>query len=166
MISKDQLAAAMKRECDICQHLFTKLSPEAMDYRPSPGQRTTTGLLRYRSICGIAGLRCMGESNWKLFSEYTARAAQMGAADFPAAMARQKDEIGAWFDSVTEEMLETQPAKMPGGGTPPLGVGVLNGPFKWLAAYKLQLFLYAKSAGATEIGTANAWAGVDPKGPA
>ncbi len=44
-----------------------------------------------------------------------------------------------------------------------LGLAILNGPLKWLTAYKLQLFLYAKACGA-EIGTANAWAGMDWKG--
>jgi hypothetical protein len=51
---------------------------------------------------------------------------------------------------------------MPGGGELPLGAALLNGPFKWLTSYKLQLFLYAKANGAA-IGTVNAWAGMDSK---
>jgi hypothetical protein len=58
-------------------------------------------------------------------------------------------------------VLETQMAPLPGGGTRTLGLAILEAPFKWLTAYKLQLFLYAKATGASAIGTANAWAGVD-----
>ena len=62
-------------------------------------------------------------------------------------MTRQKQAIEQFFASTSEATLETKEAKMPGGGTLPLGAGIINGPLKWLAAYKLQLFLYAKATG-------------------
>jgi hypothetical protein len=164
VITKEQVSSAMTRECDICLHLFSKLSPDAYDYRPSPSQRTTLELLQYLASCGIGGLRALANANWKLFSEELARTKDMRAEEFPAAMAKQKLAIEQFFASTSEATLETQEAKMPGGGTLPLGAGILNGPLKWLAAYKLQLFLYAKATGAHAIGTANAWAGIDWKG--
>ena len=154
----------MTRECDICLHLFSKLSPDAYDYRPSASQRTTLELLRYLASCGIGGLRAMANADWKLFKEELARNHEMPADGFPAAMTRQKQAIEQFFASTSEATLETKEAKMPGGGTLPLGAGIINGPLKWLAAYKLQLFLYAKATGAHQIGTANAWAGIDWKG--
>ena len=90
MITKDQLASSMLRECDICLHLHTKLGPGTLDYRPTSGQRSTLELLQYLSVCGSAGVRCLAESNWKLFGDYSARAQVMTAAEFPEAMARQK----------------------------------------------------------------------------
>ena len=75
----------------------------------------------------------------------------------------QKQEIKAFFDSVTERELETKDALLPVGGTQLLGQAILDLPFKWLAAYKLQLFLYAKATGSADIGTANAWMGIDWK---
>ena len=164
MITREQVSNAMTRECDICLHLFSKLSPDAYDYRPSASQRTTLELLRYLAGCGIGGLRAMANSDWKLFNEELARNKEMPAEGFPAAMSRQKQAIEQFFASTSETTLETQEAKMPGGGTLPLGAGIINGPLKWLAAYKLQLFLYAKATGAHQIGTANAWAGIDWKG--
>jgi hypothetical protein len=105
----------------------------------------------------------MAESNWKIFGEYLDRVKDMPAEAFPAAMEKQAAEIKAFFASVSEETFDMQEASLPGGGTRPLGEAILGGPFKWLAAYKLQLFLYAKSTGAAEIGTSNAWAGIDRK---
>jgi hypothetical protein len=164
MITKEQFADSMIRECDIAIHLFSKLPPEAYDYRPSPEQRTTTELLRYLSVCAAGGIRCMSENNWKLFSEeYRTRVEEMAPADFPAAMERQKKEISDFFAAVSEETLLTQEAPMPGGGMLPLGAAILNGPLKWLAAYKMQLFLYAKAAGAGDLKTSNVWRGTDPK---
>ena len=163
MISKDQLADAMLRECDIIKHLQTKLDPENLDYRPSPEQRSTRELLQYLSVVGIAASRCMAAADWKLFREFSERAETVTFEGFPAAMDEQKKELRALFDGFDEKLLETQAAPLPGGGEAPLGLAILGGPFKWLTAYKLQLFLYAKACGATELGTANAWAGVDPK---
>jgi hypothetical protein len=164
MITKQQLAAAMVRECDICLHLFGKLGPGALDYRPSPAQRSTAELLRYLSVCGIAGVRAMAAGDWQLFRASLARVQHAPPDGFPEAMERQKADLRAFFEAVTEEELEQHEATLPGAGVRPLGVAILEGPLKWLTGYKLQLFLYAKAAGAPELGTANAWAGIDWKG--
>jgi hypothetical protein len=165
MITKEQLAAGLARECDICVHLASKIDREAYDYRPTPAQRSTIELMRYLSICGIAGIRCMAASDWKLFGGYVERVAELTPEEFPEAMARQKAEIEAFFAETPAETLATQEAKLPGGGpTMPLGAAIMNGPLKWLTAYKMQLFLYAKATGAATIGTANAWAGIDWRG--
>jgi hypothetical protein len=162
MITKELFAQSMARECDIITHLFTKLPEDAYDYRPSPGQRSTLELLRYLAVCAIAGITCMVKSDWKAFAEFTERAKELTSAEFPAAMEQQKREILAFFDSVSEETLLTQQAPVPGGTVMPLGAAILNGPMKWLAAYKMQLFLYAKASGATELKTPNLWRGTDP----
>jgi hypothetical protein len=163
MITKDHFAQSLVRECDIAVHLFTKLSPEAYECQPSPEQRTTVALLRYLAICASAGIHCMVHGDWKLFAGYRERVKDMPADEFPAAMERQKQEILEFFASTSEETLRTREAPMPFGVMLPLGQAVLEGPLKWLAAYKMQLFLYAKASGATELKTSNLWRGVDPK---
>jgi hypothetical protein len=163
MITKEQVAQSMARDCDIAVHLFTKLSPDSYDYQPSTEQRTTLALLRYLAVCGAAGIHCMNVGDWKAFASYSERVKEMPASEFPVAMERQKQEILGFFNSVSEETLHTQKAPMPGGGTLPLGAAILNGPAKWLAAYKMQLFLYAKATGAKALKTANLWRGTDPK---
>jgi hypothetical protein len=163
MITKDQLLESMVRDCDIAQHLYTKVQASDLEYRPSRTQRSTLELLQYLSVCGIAGATCMVENNWDLFGKYSARAQQMEAPQFPAAMVAQRDELKQLFDSLGDTGLTERQGLLPGGGLQPLGVALLQGPAKWLTAYKMQLFLYAKATGAIDIGTANAWGGVDAK---
>lgn len=166
MISKEQLAQSAARECDIILHLFNKLPPDAYDYRPSAEQRSTLELLRYLAICATAGIQCMVRNDWKLFAGYRDRVKDMPASEFPAAMEQQKQEILAFLAETSEETLSTQEAPMPGGAMIPLGMAILDGPLKWLTAYKMQLFLYAKTSGVTDLKTSNLWRGTDPKPPA
>lgn len=161
MITKDQLCAAMTKECDIAVHLFSKLPPDSYDYRPGPNQRSTTELLRYMSLCATAGIESMEKSNFKLFGEIMARNTDMKPEDFPAEMQKQKAGIEKYFSGLSEEKLENQESMIPGGGKAPLQVALLNGPLKWLTGYKLQLFMYAKASGNGTIGTANMWGGFD-----
>jgi hypothetical protein len=161
MIDKTHLLDSMLHECTVAQHLFGKLKSGSFEYRPTPGQRSTTELLQYLSVIGIAGATCMVENDWKRFGPFSARAKELTPEGFVEAMDRQKAELIALFKTLPEERLATQEAPLPGGGTQPLAVALMNGPLKWLTAYKLQLFLYAKSSGAHGIGTADAWRGMD-----
>ena len=163
MITKAQLQQSLLHECDVCLHLYSKLDASSWDYRFTPRQRSTLELLQYLSFCGIGGIRCMAESNWKLFGELAAAAKAIPVEEFPDRMRGQKAAIEAFFDSVTEAELASREVKLPGGAVQPLGLAIINAPLKWLAAYKLQLFLHAKATSAPEIGTANAWRGIDWK---
>jgi hypothetical protein len=159
-ISTSDLLDSTLHECTVAQHLYSKLSPESFDYRPSANQRSTAELLQYLSVIGIAGSTCMAAGDWKLFGPFSARAKELKPADFLAAMDRQKAELVTFFAGLTDERLAAE-APLPGGAKQPLAVALMNGPLKWLTAYKLQLFLYAKATGTHDIGTSNAWRGVD-----
>lgn len=167
MLTKNDLAAAMIRECDICVHLWSKFDEAGFGYRPSPDQRSTLELLQYLSHMGSSVLEVFLTGDWSLFGPRSAAAATMTAAEFPAAMERQKAAIREFFANVSDETMATQETPLPGGrGTATLEQAILGGPVLWLPAYKLQLFLYAKASGAKDIGTSNAWGGMDaaPKG--
>ena len=161
MITRSHLLDSMLHECTVAQHLYSKLAPASFEYRPSATQRSTLELLQYLSVIGIAGATCMAERDWKRFGPFSERAKSMPAEGFLEAMDRQKGELVAFFTALTDERL-TEDAPLPGGVTQPLAVALMNGPLKWLTAYKLQLFLYAKATGRGELTTANAWRGVDP----
>ena len=62
------------------------------------------------------------------------------------------------FDEVSEDDLLNKEITYPWNGVKaPLGEAIIATSIKWLAAYKLQLFLFIKLCGDKELGTADAW---------
>ncbi len=165
MIGKDTLRDRILEECDFCVHLFGKIPEGGMDYRPTPGQRSTLELLNYLSYCAPAGCHAMADGNWDAYQTLRERAEGMQPADFPAAMERNKQEITEFFEGVTQEQLDTQKASNPLGQEMLLGEALLAMPHNWMVAYRMQLYLYAKQAGNEDIWTPNCWAGMDWEKP-
>ncbi len=160
MLSLESYTRAMIRECRICQHLFTKLPEGTFDYRPTPGQRSTLELLKYLAIIGIASARCFAENSWEFYKGYSERVAEMTPEDFPGLMDRQIEELRELLGNLSETDLGRDATHVT-GQTLPLGDALATVSYPWMSAYKLQLFLYAKQSGNSEIGTMNAWAGQD-----
>ncbi|KXK56377.1 MAG: DinB family protein [Chlorobi bacterium] len=164
MITRDQALAAISRERDICNHLFTKLSPDSYDYRPGETMRSTRELLRYLSYCGIGGVRGMLDKNFAAWEPLEQQAEAMAIEDFPAAMDRQVQAIREALAPVSDDEFLTRTGPVPGVGPEvPIGEGIVRGVLAWLVAYRMQLFLYAKMSGNPQLGTANCWVGRDPK---
>ncbi len=161
MITRDELLASIIHECNICQHLYSKIPADGFDFRPTPGQRSTTELLRYLSIVGIASIRSMVTGSWDAWGEFTARAREMSHEEFPAAMERQIEEIREAFASLSDEDFTNMEVSHPAGEKMSLAYGMMRMPIYWLVAYRMQLFLYAKQAGTHDIGTSNNWSGFD-----
>lgn len=161
MITKTNLFESIVHETNVCKHLHAKLSPEALDYRPTPGQRSTLELLRYLAAVGVAAMTCMVDGQWSAWGSLIANTAEMTGDEFPAAMDRQTEDLRRIFESISDEEFASRTAIAPWRELMTLELGVLNLLFKWMVAYKMQLFLYAKATGVTAIGTSNAWMGVD-----
>jgi hypothetical protein len=117
------------------------------------------------SICAVAGLKVMMEGTWDAWRPYGERARGMVVGEFPAAMDRQIEEFRELFDAIPDEDFTGKLVAHPSGTTISLGLGLIKMPLAWLIAYRMQLFLYAKAAGAVDINTANCWSGIDWKGP-
>jgi hypothetical protein len=166
MYSKEQLTNSLVHECNVCKHLYTKLPESGHEYRPTPGQRSSVELMRYLAVIGIASIKGFVENSWDAWRAYTAEVENMTAEEFPAAMDRQIERIRETLGALTDEQLATQEAKLPTGATTNLGAAIIDGSLKWLTAYKMQLFLYAKAAGAHQISTSNCWGGIDWQAPA
>lgn len=162
MISKDTLLAAMLRECDLCVHLAGKLPEGGLDFRFSPGQRSTLELLRYLSFVGLGATHALLEGGFDTYQKLAAAAETLRVEDFPAAMEAQKQQLTALLGGVSEDELASRTISTPWGDQVSLGEGLLELTYACLAAYRLQLFLQAKAAGASALSTHNAWAGIDP----
>lgn len=163
MLSVPQFLSIVDEETKILKHLHGKLPKTSADYRPTDGQRSTIELMRYLSMCGIAGTQAMLDGHWDSYDGLKSRADAMTWDEFPAALDRQGAEIRNALQAIPEGDYMTRETKYLTGEMFPLGLALVMAPLRWLSAYRLQLFLYAKAAGLTELGTANAWAGRDPK---
>ncbi len=151
----------MAKDCQTCVHLFHKIPESLYGWRPSESQRSVEELLRYLSVCVISALKGFQEPDKGWRDQYLALAKEMTPAQFPERMEAQAQEIRDYFAQLPEESLATQEVKLPWGETQILGYAILNAPAKWLPAYKMQLFLYAKQNG-IKLGTPNLWRGTDP----
>lgn len=163
MLSKDQFLAMVDDETRILKHLHGKLSSAHAGYRPSPQQRSTLELLRYLSMCGTAAARAMVDNGWTAYAAIKERADGMTFEQFPEALDRQSAEIRAILGDLTEADLSDRTATYPTGEVLPLGFALVMSVARWLTAYRMQLFLYAKATDAPDLNTANLWGGRDPQ---
>lgn len=166
MIGKDDILELLHKEIDICVHLFGKLPEGGLDFRPTPEQRSTRELLRYLSHCAIGGTRALVEGGWDGYREEAEQAAKLRVEEFPKAMEQQRQRLSDYFGKLTQEQLDTRTATTPIGEQLPLDQALVRMPVAWMTAYRMQLFLYAKQAGNTELWTPNCWAGIDMERPA
>jgi len=165
---KEDIHESIELELHILGHLFSKIpaaSLEALEYRPSPGQRSLLELLRYLSYAGIGGCLAAIEGGFDGFRRVAARAEEMPAEEFPAALARQKQEIAELFAGLTEDDLVNRVSKNPFGQEMSLAKCLLELPYRWLVAYRMQLFLYLKANG-VDLWTPDCWYGVTRERPA
>lgn len=161
MLTREELIEEIVLECTIAKHLYAKLNPADVDYRPSPGQRSTLELLRYLAICASASAYHIATGDMDGARARYTSSANMTFEEFPEAMDRQIDELRAVIGGIPETELVTRTAVHPDGNEYPLGLMFVKMPLKWLTAYRMQLFLYAKANGAADINTANNWVGRD-----
>jgi hypothetical protein len=166
MITREQFLASMRHEVKVITHLAGKVPRTALDWRPTPSQRSTLELLRYLTTAAIVPVRAMIDGNWDHATEREMAAAHVTPEQFPAEMERQMQEIEAAILAVPEEELLTRDATMPWGMPAKLGAALLDAGLKPLVAYRMQLFLHAKQSGAADLGPSNCWVGVDAPGSA
>ena len=168
MTFKDTIVDSMIKDLTVCQHLYEKIPSDAMDKRPREGMRSTRELLSYLAYIGSASVETYLNGGWAN-EENIARmkvirddANKIKPEDFVAILEVEKKKISASLASLTDEDLLSRETTQPWGQKVKLAEALMNNSLKYLAAYRLQLFLYAKMWGA-EISTANAWRGVDVK---
>lgn len=160
MFDKTAFLASIAHETKICKHLLTKLDESKLGYRPGEGMRSTTELLSYLTIAGIAPTQALTDNDWSRVTGHMERAKAVTMHTFTDAMDDQLTQIRAIVEPLTDDDLQRD-APFPWGGSTRLGVALVDLPLKFLAAYRLQLFCHAKATGRTEISTMNAWLGMD-----
>ena len=166
MISRSALLDALEHETKVCKHLVGKISGDGFAYRPSDAQRTTLELMRYLALCAIGPVASLAAGDWTEYSKREEMLGEMGPDDFADALDRQMAGVREIVEGLSDEDLRDRMVKTPADGELPLGIAIMRTSYAWTIAYRHELFLRAKAAGATEINTANNWAGIDWKAEA
>ena len=158
MITKDQFIGSLNHELTVIQHLATKLTPEMLEYRPSPAQRSTLELMQYLGHIFTTCITLNLNGSSAGYPELFAVGATVNFENFQEKIEAQKADIAARIGALTDEELAEVYEMF--GATFPRAVHLL-GVMNIASAYKMQLFLYIKANGVTTIGTANLWGGYD-----
>jgi len=165
VLTKDELINALRGEVRLLLHLVTKVEPEMLHYRPTQHQRSLIELLRYLTIMAPTHLRgalapTFDREVWgKSWNAEEAIARTLSLDEIKESIARQNDLFDELLAPLTDAQLR-EPHEMFG---PPASRGslIVSLVLSHYAAYRMQLFLYLKSAGREDLNTMNLWVGVD-----
>lgn len=161
MTHKEQIQTAIIKELRICQRLFTLLPKDSYNYRPQEGMRSTLELLQSITIWGAWTIESFiatdREVRKNLFSKYDDHSRTMKPEDFHQRIDEQIEKINSLMKDIQDEDLLVKKVTLISGKEVPLGMMILDTSLKWSAGYKMQLFLYAKMSGATELHTGDLW---------
>lgn len=159
MLTIEQYIKAFSKECAISIHLYGKMPPGGLDYRPTAGQRSTLELMRYLSYAPYNGVRRIVAGDWNLGKPANEVTKDMPPSDFPMRMAWQAEEVAGILRSASLVALLEDDFTFPWKETMKKGEALVAHPLKWLTAYRMQLFLYLKAAGAGDLATPDIWHG-------
>lgn len=161
MLTKQQFIDSCKHEAKVITHLAGKLSPKQWEYKPTPGQRSALELAQYLSQAALSATTYAITGNWDHSDAMEAQAEKLAPRDVGPAMQKQIASVESLIAKYSDADLQKTKTKTWAGVECSLGEGLLNMVLKVLVAYRMQLFLYAKASGSTQLGTMDCWAGVD-----
>lgn len=168
--TKDIVLESILHEYELIKHLYEKLPEGQMDFKPRENMRSTLELLRYLSYIGPASVEFFlvgsdptktSEERFAVFRTYSSEFKEMKAEDFVKRLTEQRDRVHVMIKGFNEADLVKE-TLLPWGEKTTMIKALLNNTLKWLTAYRMQLFLYAKTTGA-DISTSNNWRGEDRK---
>jgi hypothetical protein len=166
VLTKPELIGLLQHEVRIVTHLATKIDPAAVDYRPTPKQRSTLELLQYLTIMGPQLIEATKRGKFDV-EAWTAAEQEASIRDFGqtvAALEKQRDTYAALVGDMNDADFRRE-IEMFGQKTT-VGACIVGMVLGGHAAYRTQLFCYLKSCGREELSTMNLWAGMDAPAPA
>ena len=163
MITREELIDSMLEEIRLCKFLGAKVPGDRLDWRPTPNQRSVLELLRYITRAGEGFTTALVDGNRDHVDRLVKRADETTLANFDRVMDEQAANLKAMIGGLSNERLTNERKSMPWGGPDmSLAAAIMNSGVKFLTAYRMQLFLYLKQLGHSELGTAHCWAGREP----
>jgi hypothetical protein len=156
---KDQLLFSLEREIQLLKKMAPMIEAKDLDFRPGEKVRSSVELMRYLSYIGGTMLRWFvkDDLNAEVWAGIRAHAGNVTIENFPDYLDQQLADIRSYMAEVTEEDLLNKEVSLPTKEKMMLGAAIINAPIKWLAVYRMQLFVNLKLNGRPELGTRDAW---------
>ena len=156
---KQHLLESLEREIKLLKQLAPFIEEGDLEFRPAEKLRSTYELMQYLSGIGATMMRWfilndLNQEEWIKIREYRKT---LSLQNFVERLDEQSEQIKSYFDKFSEEELSTKEIEMPNKEKMLLGPAILNGPLKWLAAYRMELFIYLKMNGKSQLSTKEAW---------
>jgi uncharacterized damage-inducible protein DinB len=161
MLDKQEFLLSIAEEMKIIRHVFSKIPADTYEYRPTEKQRSTLELLQYLSHIGATLAHALKEGNTSGFKAASEASAQVTPETFLAALDAEEKEVASVLNSLSDEELNAEVELF--GVKESRRRFFIDMVLKHLVAYRMQLFLYAKQAGASDLNTLDAWRGVSGK---
>lgn len=155
---KQHLLLNFEREILLLKRLTAVIQEKDLDFRPMEKVRSTRELMQYLSGIGANMMRAFtedipAEARQKM-REYTATA---NLENIHERLEEQWAAIQHAMSTVTDEDLFSREVELPWKERMALGAAIMHAPLRWLATYRMQLFIQLKMSGHDELGTADAW---------
>lgn len=156
---KEHLLLNLERELILLKQLAPIIEEKDLSFRTNVKSRNTIELMRYLSGMGAAMMRWfvindLTKEEWEKIGAYRAT---LTIENFPARLDEQIEMIRNYMDMITDDDLLNKVIELPNKEQMPLGAAIINAPIKWLASYRMQLFLHLKMNGRPDLNTADAW---------
>lgn len=160
MSHKENLLNSIEKEIGVIKALHSKITPEMLLYSPYEGMRTTLELLQYITFCSSATLSYFlleDKSNaGETYKEISANSKTVTYDNFKQRMSDELAKIKEVFEKFTDDDLITKEVLLPWQQPMILGQAIMDTVVKWLAGYKMQLFVYMKQNG-VKLDTGDCW---------
>ena len=156
---KKHLLNNIKRELDLLKQLAQTIEEKDLAFRPTEKVRSTLELMQYLSGIGSYIFRrfIKDDITPEVREELLAYRSTLTLENFQERLDEEWKAIQNYMEAISEDDLCNKEIEMPWKEKMALGDAIINAPIKWLAVYRMQLFLYLKLNGRPELGTKDAW---------
>lgn len=161
---RQHLLKNLEREIELLRQIIPLIEERDLEFRPGEKVRSTYELMQYLSSVGSVMMRWFIKNDltpeeWQKIRDYRQT---LTLTNFSDRLDEQWHEIKGYMDLITDEDLNSKVVELPSKEKMALGAAIINCPIKWLASYRMHLFVYLKINGHTEIGTKEAWTMMQP----
>lgn len=155
---KQHLLLNLEREIVLLKQMIPFIEEKDLAFRPAEKVRSTFELMQYLSELGATMMHWYAVGMTPEFREkIAARRQTLTLANFAERLDEQLATVKKYMDTIPEEDLVNKIVEQPTKEKLPLGAALINGPIKWLAVYRMELFVYIKMCGKDHLTTKEAW---------